>query len=76
MAKKSVKKVNPKDTLKATIKDAIRSALAEQGEFLEGKDFGFTKDTLILRTAECDVQIKLITPKTGMLRYEVETEEE
>lgn len=75
MTKKD-KKVNPKDILKTTIKNAIKDSLSSYGEILDGKDFGFTKDTLVARTAEYDVQIKIITPKTGELRYKTEEESE
>jgi hypothetical protein len=72
---KRTKKINPKDTQKNVIKDALRTALTTYGDIAEGRDFGFTKDTLVLHAGTCDVQIKLITPKTGVLRYETIEEE-
>lgn len=73
---KKTKKVNPKDTQKATVKETLKTALAVLGEIEEGREFGFTKDTIVLHAEQCDVQVKLITPKTGVTRYEKEEEEE
>lgn len=73
---KKTKKVNPKDTQKATVKDLLKDALSNIGEIEDGREFGFTKDTIVIHAETCDVQVKLITPKTGVLRYEKEEEEE
>lgn len=67
---KKTKKVNPKDTLKATIKNEIRKKLGMIGTIEDGLDYGFTKDTLVLHAETFDVQIKLVTPKSGVERYE------
>lgn len=67
---KKTKKVNPKDTLKATIKNEIREKLGTIGIIEDGLDYGFTKDTLVLHSDTYDVQIKLVTPKSGVDRYE------
>ena len=67
---KKTKKVNPKDTLKATIKNEIREKLGMIGTIEDGLDYGFTKDTLVLHAETFDVQIKLVTPKSGIERYE------
>lgn len=67
---KKTKKVNPKDTLKATIKNEIREKLGTIGIIKDGSDYGFTKDTLVLHSDTYDVQIKLVTPKSGVDRYE------
>ena len=67
---KKTKKVNPKDTLKATIKNEIREKLGMVGTIEDGSDYGFTKDTLVLHAETFDVQIKLVTPKSGVERYE------
>lgn len=67
---KKTKKVNPKDTLKATIKNEIREKLGMIGTIEDGLDYGFTKDTLVLHADTYDVQIKLVTPKSGVKRYE------
>ena len=76
MAKKTTKKVNVKDEMKKMVKTAIQENLKNLGNFTEGKEYGFTKDTLVLSLEECDVQIKLITPKTGITRYEIEEDVE
>ena len=73
---KKTKKVNPKDAQKATVKDLLKDALSNIGEIEDGREFGFTKDTIVIHAETCDVQVKLITPKTGVLRYEKEEEEE
>lgn len=74
--KKSTKKVNIKDVTKKEIKAMLADVLKNKGSVDEGKKYGFTKDTLVLHTANCDVQIKLITPKTGVIKYEeIEVEE-
>lgn len=67
---KKTKKVNPKDTLKATIKNEIREKLGMIGTIEDGLNYGFTKDTLVLHAETFDVQIKLVTPKSGVERYE------
>ena len=35
-----------------------------------GTEFGFTEGTIVAHLDEVDVQIKLITPKSGLTRYE------
>ena len=67
---KKTKKVNPKDTLKTSIKNEIREKLGMIGTIEDGLDYGFTKDTLVLHAETFDVQIKLVTPKSGVERYE------
>ncbi len=78
MAKKTVKKVDVKKVAKANIMDVVGKALMEAGYevFLTGEDFGFTQGTIVCRTDKCDVQIKPITPKTGIDFYELLEEEE
>ena len=67
----SKKKINLKDTAKADMMAKITETLAAAGiEILTGTDFGFTTTTLVARTADTDIQIKLITPKAGVTRYE------
>lgn len=73
---KKTKKVNPKDVQKKEVKAILTNALNALGAIEEGKEFGFTKDTLVVHADTCDIQVKLITPKTGVLRYEKEEEEE
>ena len=78
MAKKTVKKVDFKKVTKLEVSNLISDML--QGvkgvSVHDGKDFGFTEGTLVLRGEKCDVQIKLITPKAGVDRYESLVEEE
>lgn len=73
---KKTKKVNPKDVQKTAVKEVLKTALNSIGGIEEGRDYGFTKDTLVVHAKNCDVQVKLITPKTGVLRYEKDEEEE
>ena len=78
MANKKVKKVNPKDTTKAVLMEVIRETL-EQLEIPteDGANYGFTKGTLVIHAPECDVQLKPITPKYDLKRYnKVDDEEE
>lgn len=71
MAKKT-KKINPKDTQKNEVMAVVREALANAGyEILDGEDFAMTKGTVVVRAGVCDVQLKPITPKAGIDRYEV-----
>ena len=73
---KKTKKVNPKDTQKKAVKDILKDVLASVGTIEEGSEYGFTKDTLVVHAETCDIQVKLIAPKTGLLRYEKEEDEE
>lgn len=73
---KKTKKVNPKDTQKKVVKDILKDVLANVGNIEEGSEYGFTKDTLVVHAETCDIQVKLIAPKTGVLRYEREEDEE
>lgn len=73
---KKTKKVNPKDTQKKVVKDLLKDVLANVGNIEEGSEYGFTKDTLVVHAETCDIQVKLIAPKTGVLRYEREEDEE
>ena len=71
MAKKT-KKINPKDVQKSEVMSVVRNALVSAGyEILDGENFAMTKGTVIVRTGVCDVQLKPITPKVGIDRYEV-----
>jgi len=77
MAKKIVKKVDQKKVMKAEIKKQIERMLEDMVvKSSNGEDFGFTSGTLVAHMKECDVQIKLITPKAGIDRYESLVEEE
>lgn len=71
MAKK-IKKINPKDMQKNEIMTVVREALVNAGyEILDGEGFAMTKGTIVVRAEKCDVQLKPITPKVGVDRYEM-----
>ena len=75
MARKE-KKVDVKAVAKAEVMAIVAQALQTAGYMVkEGVDFGMTKGTLIVGTEQTDVQIKPITPKAGITRYEIEEEE-
>lgn len=77
MAKKTVKKIDNKKVAKMAVSEQIKQMFTELNMIaLDGKDFGFTDGTLVLKGEKCDIQIKLITPKAGIERYEVLTDEE
>ena len=68
---KRVKKVNEKDIAKAEIMAIIQKALEENGiNFKDGVDYGMTRGTIIVEHEKADVQIKPITPKAGLERYQ------
>lgn len=72
MANKKMKKINPKDTQKNEVMNVVRDALVKAGyEILDGEDFAMTKGTVVVRAGVCDVQLKPITPKAGIDRYEI-----
>lgn len=65
------KKVNEKDIAKEEIMAIIRKALEENGINLkDGVDYGMTKGTIIVEHEKADVQIKPISPKAGLTRYQ------
>ena len=68
---KRTKKVNEKDIAKDEIMAIIHKALEENGiSFKDGVDYGMTKGTIIVEHEKADVQIKPITPKAGLTRYQ------
>ena len=76
---KVVKKVDCKKVEKMAVKGSIQELFQEMGyEVFDGKDvYGFTDGTLVVAMDKCDIQIKLISPKAGIERYEkIEEEEE
>ena len=83
MAKKTVKKVNVKKVTKLEVNELVKVVkdmfndldLGEGISTENGIDYGFTEGSLVFKGAECDVQIKIITPKAGVDRYEKATEE-
>ena len=77
MAKKIVKKIDVKKVAKLEVSEIVREMFEEKGiVVLNGQDFGMTEGTLILRMEKTDIQVKLITPKSGLERYEILEEEE
>lgn len=78
MAKKvTKKKVDFKKAAKAVVSAQIREFFENQDiEVGNGVDYGFTDGTLVLHMEKCDVQVKLITPKAGLERYEILEDEE
>lgn len=77
MAKRTVKKkVDYKKAEKLKIMSIISEALQAAGYSIgEGVDYGFTTGTLVVSGDKCDVQIKPITPKAGVDRYDLLEEE-
>lgn len=77
MAKKTVKKVDAKKVSKMEVNTFIKELFEGLGiEIENGQDYGMTEGTLVVKMEKCDVQIKLITPKAGLDRYEKLEEEE
>lgn len=76
MAKKE-KKIDVKKVAKAELSREIAGFLAERGFEIVGnpEEFGFTEGTIVVREANTDVQIKFITPKAGVQRYEAQAED-
>lgn len=72
MAKKVVKKVDVKKVAKSEVSAKVREIFEGQGiEVLDGVEYGMTQGTIILRMEKTDIQVKLITPKAGIDRYEI-----
>lgn len=72
---KKIAKVDPKAVAKEGVMGIVSQALAEAGYSLsDGAEYGMTKGTLIVHADVCDVQLKPITPKSGVDRYEVDEE--
>jgi len=68
---KRTKKVNEKDIAKEEIMAIIHKALEDNGiSFKDGVNYGMTKGTIIVEHEKADVQIKPITPKAGITRYQ------
>ena len=71
MAKK-IKKVDPKAMAKQEVIAIVREALEASGYTIgEGSDYGMTASTIVVGHTTCDVQLKLISPKAGVDRYEL-----
>ena len=77
MAKKTTKKVNVKDEMKKMVNEIIFETFKERGLDIEnGAEYGFTKGTIVVHGESCDMQIKLVTPKAGVDRYEKPEDDE
>ena len=78
MAKKTTKKVNVKEQFKNEIFNILTETFNQlEIEFdVDYQKYGFTKNTIIVKGAECDIQIKLVTPKAGINRYNIVEEED
>lgn len=73
---KKTKKIDPKMTFKGEAMAIVTKALTDAGyAILSGEDFGFTKGTLVVRGESFDMQLKPITPKAGIERYEIAEED-
>lgn len=71
-----IKKVDVKKEAKKSFSKQLLDYLTTNGQKVDtGDKYGFTEGTLVLHTEKCDIQIKLITPKAGLEKYE-EVEEE
>ena len=71
------KKINPKEIGKNKVMEMLKECLTQNNiPFENGEEFGFTKGTLVLHLEEFDMQLKPITPKTGVERYEKLEDEE
>lgn len=78
MAKKTAKKVDIKKVSKLELSKLLADFLMEKGVAVHtnAEDYGFTEGTLVVETEACDVQVKFITPKAGVTKYEVVSEDE
>ena len=78
MAKKTVKKVDVKKVAKMDLSKALADFLVSEGFAVntDVADYGFSEGTLIVSVDACDIQVKLVTPKAGVTRYEVKTDED
>lgn len=66
------KKVDAKKVAKQELSDLFKEFLVEKGINVSSnaEDFAFTQGTLIVHMENTDVQVKLITPKAGLERYQ------
>ena len=73
MAKKTTKKVDVKKVSKLELSKMLADFLLKKGVAVHtnAEDYGFTEGTLVVETEACDVQVKFITPKAGVTKYEV-----
>lgn len=74
---KKTKKIDVKKEAKRNLSERIGHLLSSSDIAVErGTDFGFTEGTIVAHLNDVDVQIKLITPKSGLTRYEKIADEE
>ena len=66
------KKVDVKKLAKQELSNLIKEFLIEKGIEVSSnaEDYGFTQGTLVVHMEKTDVQVKLITPKAGLERYQ------
>lgn len=66
------KKVDVKRVAKQELSDLFEEFLIEKGIKVSSNadDFAFTQGTLVVHMEDTDVQVKLITPKAGLKRYQ------
>ena len=66
-----VKKVDVKKVAKEQFSKEIKEFLVSKGYTVaDGTEYGFTNGTLVIGAEKSDVQVKFITPKAGVERYE------
>lgn len=75
---KTVKKVDVKKVAKMDLSKAIAEFLTDSGFTVntDSAEFGFSEGTIVVSTDATDVQVKFITPKAGVTKYEVVADEE
>lgn len=66
------KKVDVKRVAKQELSKLFQEFLMEKGIEVSSnaEDFAFTQGTLVVHMEKTDVQVKLITPKAGLERYQ------
>ena len=66
------KKVDVKRVAKQELSNLFEEFLIEKGIKVSSNadDFAFTQGTLVVHMEDTDVQVKLITPKAGLKRYQ------
>ena len=69
---KRTRKVDVKGQAKETLSEMFVDFLEQQGIEVstDHTDFAFTKGTIVVHMEKTDVQVKLITPKAGLERYQ------
>ncbi len=72
VVKKKAKKIDVKKAAKEELSKLLVEFLTAQGIEVKdnAEDFGFTGGTLVAQMENTDVQIKFITPKAGLERYQ------